>query len=210
MRDAQRQLNGTSIYETWRLTLNAWQTDPTTSLDNLPPWDETTFSPETSSRLLTHVNTAMQAVIDRWIQQLNPVLSRPTSAFELGRDLVSLRASLARVFVLAGHNSLPEKARVTLLGAVDAMAADAQRDLEKGIRRQLTGSGSGSGTLDAMLGVLRANPFTDASRHRLDDTGRMSLPAIPEAPRTPQTSRRTVADQARSSRFAHRVVSPPN
>lgn len=210
VRDSQRQLTGTSTYETWRLTLNAWQKDPTTQLDNLPPWDDTTFSPQTASRLLTHVNAAIQVVIDRWAEQLGPVMSRPTSAFELGRDLVSLRASLARVFVLAGHPSLPEKARVTLLGAVDAMAADAQRSLEDGIRRQLTGSGSGKGTLDAMLGVLRANPFTDASRHRLDDTGRMSMPAIPEAIPTQQAPRRSAPDEARPSRFAHRVISPPN
>lgn len=204
VREAPRQLIGSSTYETWRLTLDTWQRDPTTPLDHLPAWDETTFSPQTSSRLLTHVNTALQAVIDRWGQQLSPVLSRPTSAFELGRDLVSLRASLARVFVLAGHPSLPEKARTTMLGEVERVAAEAQRDLENGIRRQLTGSGSGKGTLDAMLGVLRANPVTDASRHRLDDTGRMSMPAIPQVP----TSRDSVPAQRQNSRFAHRVVAP--
>lgn len=209
MREAAHQVTGTSIYETWRLTLNAWQRDPTTPLDQLPPWDETTFSPQTASRLVTHVNTALQSVIDRWSQQLGPVISRPTSAFELGRDLVSLRASLARVFALAGHPSLPDQARRTLLGEVDRMAADAQRDLENGIRRQLAGAGTGNGTLDAMLGVLRANPFTDASRHRLDDTGRMSMPAIPEAPSATPARGRAVSDQGRPNRFAHRVISPP-
>lgn len=151
---------GASTYETWALTLRAWEKDPTTPLDHLPQLEDDTYSPETYERFLKLLLQALEAALGRWKDELDRVLGSLSSAHDLGRDLVQLRSSLARWLQLSGHSSLPPTVRDALLGNAETSIARIQQDLETSLRGILDRSRMSRGEQQQILRTVHENKFT--------------------------------------------------
>lgn len=186
------------------MTMRAWEADPTTPLDHLPVLTDETFTPETFSRLFAHVLKAMQAVSDRWQHLLVQAWATSSNSFELGRELVQLRATLSRRLQLAGHPSLPEKAREILLRDTRAAISRYQRDLEDNVRRLHSSGHVDRKELDRMLMVVRENSFEGLLTYNVSHDGSRAM-AAPLPPPGPHHHEPTTI---RATRWDHRRVVP--
>ncbi len=107
---------GNSVYERWVNSLRAWAKDPeNVSLLELPVLEESTFTPDTYRRLVSHILDAMRQANERWHQGLTRAWTNATTPYELSREMVSLRTTLARRVQLARHPGLPEPIQAALL-----------------------------------------------------------------------------------------------
>jgi len=191
---------GATPYETWVLTLRAWQRDPMTSLDELPILSADTFTPETYQRLRGHIEIAMDTVGKAWSEGIQRAMRKLLTPFDFGRELVSMRALLARQWQLASHSSLPEELRRPLSDGVRRKATSAQADLERGIAEHISGA-LDRPAWEAALSTLRNNSLDRVTQYSVGDDGRMNVTlAIPDVP--PSTTLATPASTRR--RFAHR------
>lgn len=196
------RLQRASAYETWVLTVRAWAADPTTPLDHLPVLDDATFTPDTYDRLFRYILEALRAVSERWQAGLQRAWQTSSNSFELGRELVQLRATLSRRLQLAGHPALPEKAREILLRDTRESIACYQRELEANVTRLHTSGRVDRKELDRMLMVVRENSFVGLLDYVVGHDGSRPTPGAlpPTHPRTPAES------TVRSPRWAHRRV----
>ena len=197
------RLHGASPYETWVLTMRAWATDPTTPLDHLPALDEDTFTPDTYARLFAYVLDALRAVSERWQALLQRAWETSSDSFELGRELVQLRATLSRRLQLAGHPSLPPEAREILVQDTREAISRYQRELEENVHRLHSTGRVDRKELDRMLMVVRENSFVGLLSYTVGHDGSRPTPAAlpPTQPHLPEA---TAA--LRPSRWAHRRV----
>lgn len=189
-------------YAAWANTLRRWAEDPRTSLDALPELRADDYSPETWARLLTHVTAAVDAASKRWHRHLAQALSGPLTPFELGRELVALRATLARRNQICSHPSLPSELRELLSKDMRQAVEKYQQDLEEAVRRS-TANASIEGDRDELWRTVRQNSFVSVLDFRLD-TGseRPSAQPLPETPRIrsapPARARRRVVAKPES------------
>lgn len=193
-------VTGSTPYETWVLTLRAWQDDPRLALDHLPSLSDDTFTPETYQRLVQHIQNAMDRVGEVWDEGVARAFREQRDPFDLGRELVSLRALLARQWQLASHPSLPEGLRAPLSDGVRRRASATQQQLEDTVRRRISGATRDRPEWERLLRTVRDSSLVRIADYSLDEDGRMSIQlTIPEVP---EDHPRPVA--ARTSRFAHR------
>lgn len=194
---------GRSVYETWVFTLREWADNPQTSLDELPPLDEETFTPATYQRLMKHLIDSVNAVSSRWVEALDRTFVQVESPSELGAALVSLRSVLARRAQLATHASLPEPVREVLVESMRLDLERAQAHIEEAIRRNHSAARMDSVFTDQMLQVLRDNRFTTVLEYTFTDAdGRLEIAPLPEVTR----------DEARPARRfrPRRIVNTPH
>ena len=59
-----------NAYETWARALRSWATDPTATLDGLPPITAGSFNPTVHRRLLKHIERALSIADNRWSETL--------------------------------------------------------------------------------------------------------------------------------------------
>lgn len=162
---------GTSLYETWVLTLRAWSKDPMTPLDQLPALADDTFTPETYGRLIDHLMKSLQTVSDRWQAHLERVWGRFSSPHELARELVSLRSTLSRRVQLSFHPSLPPAVREVLERDIRAAVARYQEDLERAVRKQSAAASVDHTAVERLLKVVRDNSFLAVLDYSVEQTG---------------------------------------
>ena len=174
-------LSGTTPYETWVNTLRAWREDPRTSLDGLPELREEMYTPDTFSRLMAQLMKAMQTVSDRWHEALVKVWEHAQTPHDMARELVSLRATLARRGQLASHPSLPEPVREALRNGFRSDVEKWQAELEEAVRSQHSRHTLNSGFIDTMLRVVRENSLIGVLDYGVvAGGGRPERPALPE------------------------------
>lgn len=192
----------TSIYGTWVVTLRRWAGDPTTPLDRLPVLANDTFTPDTYRRFTEHLTRALDRHGERWQELLQTGFARAAGRpHELARELVDLRAHLARRVELATHPALPDGIRDALERALRSDVERCQRELEEQVRRQNAAARVDNAAVDATLRVVRDNPLTGVFALRVATSGeRAQARALPEPAGTGAlvTCRRT----------QRRVVSP--
>lgn len=190
---------GSTPYETWVLTLRAWQDDHQVSLDGLPDLADDTFTPETYQRLVQHIHNAMDRVAKEWDDGATRAFSAQLSPFDLGRGLVSLRALLARQWQLANHPSLPDGLRIPLSDGVRRQATTTQQNLEDSVRKRIAGASHDRSSWERVLRALRESSLTRIADYSVGEDGRMTvaleIPAVPKD---------RVPSAARTNRFAHR------
>lgn len=192
---------GATPYERWVLTLRAWQNDPTVSLDALPRLADDTFTPDTYRRLVTHITAALDSVGKRWEEGVGRALREFTTPFDLGKDLVAMRALLARQWQLADHSALPDGLRGPLSDGVRRRAANTQRDLEDSIKQRISGSTTDRAGWEQTLRALRESSLTRITQYAVGPDGRMTVAFhIPDPPASAPESRQTRP----GGRFAHR------
>ena len=171
---------GGSAYEIWVGDLRAWAEDPHTSLDHLPPLDERSFSPDTYSRLMTHLVRSVEASSRRGVDALSSAFQHSTTPAELEVALVAVRPVLARRTQLVRHPSLPEPVRQTLEDAMRRELERAQQQIEDDLRRQGAGGRLDTDHLDRMLHVVRENRLTVVlERSYADAAGRLEVAPLP-------------------------------
>lgn len=190
---------GSTPYETWVLTLRAWQEDHQVSLDGLPTLADDTFTPETYQRLVQHIHNAMDRVAKEWDDGAARAFSAQLSPFDLGRGLVSLRGLLARQWQLANHSSLPDGLRIPLSDGVRRQATATQQGLEDSVRRRIAGASHDRSSWEGVLRTLRENSLTRITEYTMGADGRMVI-----ALDIPEPSLDQGLPATRSSRFAHR------
>lgn len=183
--------NGDSVYQTWVLTLRKWAADPMTSLSHLPVLDDQTFTPATYERWFAHFNSALQTVVDRWVASLERAWVVSHDRFELGRQLVELRAGLLRRVELVSHPSLPETVRSALVKQTREDVGRYQRELEEAVSALSVSGHTSRDEVDAMLAVLREHPFTAVLDYRARDDGRIRVGPLPEVATFDKAARRT-------------------
>jgi hypothetical protein len=150
-------VNSQGPYEEWVLTLKQWQKDPMTSLQHLPVLEEADFSPTTWSRLLSHIDSAIMQVMKDWQLSLASALGAARSDHDLGRDLVQLRAVLARRVQLARHSGLPRRVSDALFADAESSIQRLQEDLEKSVTKSTDGARVDRSASDRLLAIVRAN-----------------------------------------------------
>lgn len=150
------------------MTLRAWSADARTPLEDLPPLQDDSFTPETYRRLVEHITAALQAVTEGWLAALQRAVSRAATPFELGHELVSLRARLARRVQLSTHPALPPGLRAVLEKDVRDAVAQYQRELEEAVRRQTSKARLDHASSERFLRVVRENSFASVLGFRFD------------------------------------------
>lgn len=163
---------GNSVYERWVNSLRAWAKDPeNVSLLELPVLEESTFTPDTYRRLVSHILDAMRQANERWHQGLTRAWTNATTPYELSREMVSLRTTLARRVQLARHPGLPEPIQAALLSGLRADIERYQQEAETAVRTQRSAVSVDATWSDQMLAVVREHSFMavldyDVSGHR--------------------------------------------
>lgn len=151
---------GGSIYERWVNTLRAWSRDPEgVSLQELPALRDDTFTPETYRRLIDHILEAMRLANERWHQGLVRAWGTSSTPFELAREFVSLRTTLARRLQLAHHPGLPEPIRKVLFEGLRADVERYQREAEEMVSKSSAGASLDTTWRNQMLAVVREHSF---------------------------------------------------
>lgn len=203
-----------TVYERWVRGLRSWATDPSVRLEDLPPLSEDTYDPATYARLVSHLEKAVNRLMEDWQDLLSRALARATDEHELGRELVNLRAPLARRAALSRLPNLPEQMRSALRNDTERAISDIQTQLEEALADPGRGARIDRTAADRLVAVARATPLTDAlnvvdpsERPQVAPTvaspGNHSLPTPLAAPGpgSPLIARRP--------RWSHRVVNRP-
>lgn len=173
----------TSAYEAWVRRLRTWSRDPTTPLHDLPVLRHDTFTAETYNRLLTHLEKALGAVGDRWAEGLTRAFSQVQSNHEFARELVNLRAVLARRLQLASHPHLPPALRDPLTRETLRSFEDLQKELEEQISALSRENHVPQQQVELLLRVVKDNPLS-----RIVD---MDIPLDGSTPAAPVAERAT-------------------
>lgn len=148
-------------YERWVTGLRAWRDDPGTDLSGLPVLTSASFTPATFDRLFSHVQAALQAVMDGWNRRLNAVLeSAAGDPHLIGRALVGMRAELGRRLQFARHASWPAEIRAELEAGAERDIRHLQAQLERNVAQQQGRTGSDRATVELMLRIVRENRLT--------------------------------------------------
>lgn len=184
------KLIGRTPYETWVLTLRAWGSDPTTSLDHLPPLAVETFTPDTYQRLFSHFRQALQSVADQWSEDLGKTLRLSHDRFALGHDLVQLRTRLSRRVQLVSHPSLPSEIRDSFTQQTADDIARSQQQIVEHIQSQANQGQLTRTEADGMLQVVREHSFEAVIAFGASSAGERAVAAPLREVTTPQASRR--------------------
>lgn len=194
MASASSNLTGSSVYETWVMTLRAWKKDPTIPLLHLPQLSDDQFTPDTYARLGAHIGDALKEVTDRWYQELLRAVRTCDTPSALGRELIAQRTLLGRRLQLARHPSLPAALRAIY-------EASALRDL-RGYQQELEDAYSPKSGLprayaEQMTAAVRDNPLTGVLRYDVaQDGSRIRARAAP----VPMDAKGSVAVPGRTLR----------
>jgi len=142
------------------LALRSWSTDPTRDLDGLPVLDAESFTSTSGARFMSHVNDALTGMMQHWQRALERALKTPASDHELTRELVRLRALLARRLQLARHPSLPEEIRTALWEGTVSDVTRLQAELEQGAMTSTHAATSTRAAQERLVRLLRSSRFT--------------------------------------------------
>lgn len=182
-------------YETWVRTMQAWAADPTTPLEHLPALADDTYTPATYQRLLVYVEQALESVTQKWVIELGRALSTWRTPFDLARDLVQLRSSLARRVQLSRHPSLPPTVRDAYSKEVERAIRRYQDEIEESIADTLRRARLSTNDKEQVLRTVRENSFLRTLEVSVTQGGERQtnapLPVV-DSPIAP------------TSRFAHR------
>lgn len=150
----------TSVYEAWVVGLRAWQDDPTTDLSGLPPLTIETFTPATYERLLGHLRTAVDDMMQNWNRGLIQALSTAVTDHDRERALVQSRLVLARRVQLSQHPSLPEEVTEAFYQSTCRDIRSLQADLERAMLQSTARGSSDREAQERALRIVKAAPLT--------------------------------------------------
>lgn len=200
-----------SVYERWVRALRVWATDPTVRLEELPPLTEDTYDPQTYARLITHLQRSVDELMENWKDLLTRALSRIADEHELGRELIALRAPLARRAALARLPNLPGEIRRILHDDAVRAITELQSELENILGDPGRGARIDRAAADRLVAVARAAPLTEAFTMTVVADGDRYRPgatiATPERPPLVASGPDT-RPAPRRSRWSHRVIDP--
>lgn len=148
------------LYEIWVRALRNWAKDPTYDLSELPPLSVDSFTPSTYQRLLSHLHEAMSQRMQEWSADLEKSLSRASGDYAIARELVRLRAPLARRVQLANHPGLPAELSEALTKQARDDIEKLQEQLEANVMKAAQGSVSSRARNEQLLALVRENKLT--------------------------------------------------
>lgn len=154
---------GASTYKTWVTTLRMWSKEPSTSLDGLPPLEDSAFGEQTYVRLADHLSSAISTMMDGWTNAFTSSWAHAVGTGDrliIEKCLVDARRLLLPRLRLCSHRALPEEMRRTLM---DAMRQDIEA-LQSQIEEVFTPSRDGKAvpdptTNEEFLSIVRRNSF---------------------------------------------------
>ncbi len=149
-----------TAYEVWVLGLRKWQKNPSADLSQLPRLTADSLPPSAYSRLLTHLHTAIEAMMQDFSEKFSRGIEHARSEHEMAQVMVGLRALLYRRVELARHPSLPEEISRPLVEAARREIAALQVDLERVLTSSTDRSSSNRSRVERMLKLARDNSFT--------------------------------------------------
>lgn len=205
---------GNTAYETWVRTLRAWAEDQSTPLNHLPQLADDTFTPETYRAFFGYLSAALDAVSKRWVKGLDRAWSTSDTPFVLARELIQLRAVLARRVQLARHPALPPAIRDILEKDLVSSVQRYQRELEDNVRKSTATSRLDAKERESLLTVVRENSFLKVLDYGVAFDG--SVPSTGPLPLTGGTADSPGGTSAgppgsppaQAKRWAHRVIRP--
>jgi hypothetical protein len=154
-------LDATTDYERWTLGLRAWRADPSTDLSGLPALQMDSLPPAAFTRLLRHLNEAVDEFMKRWHDQFIATTANVRDEREIARVLVDARSRFAPRLRLAAHSGLPEPIRQQLRAHAEIELRSIQGQLEDSAK-SMSSSGASSvrSDRDMLLRLYRENPLT--------------------------------------------------
>ncbi len=191
------------VYESWVIGLRAWANDPGTDLSQLPTLTAESFTPATYQRLIKHLNDAISTMMASWNESLNRAISSARDEHDVARELVQLRALLARRLQLARHPGFPQEISNSLWdgACVDILAI--QQSLESGVHATSDRATTSRSDQERTLAMVRGTSFAAiiAPGYPIDQLFSQpdASPAIsessPEGPSLTSPSRRRVVTE---------------
>lgn len=160
-----------TVYEVWVRTLRAWATDESVSLATLPQLAEDSMPMAAYTRLIDHINAALETVTNRWDEALAKVLASMSDPRDLGQELVALRRKLARRLELARHPALPQVLRNTYSQAADKDVRTYQQQLEDAIMKLSRSGRVPTPVVDELYRAMRENSFVAVLGYAADTKG---------------------------------------
>ena len=148
-----------NAYETWARALRSWATDPTATLDGLPPITAESFNPTVHRRLLKHIERALNIADTRWSEALTN-LPATADYHEFERWWLTTRNNLARRMHLCNHPGLPNEIRSTLLIDAQTRIGNWQHHIENILRRSSVTGELPTATEQRIYDLVRSTPLT--------------------------------------------------